>query len=74
MLVVPVKLLKKAKYSPKDCEVLNSRDINKIRLVSEKYYDYWEEVHSMNPKLTSGLSASKEIYSLVMQEYERVYT
>lgn len=68
-------LLKKMNqiFSSKDIDTFQSSDLNIKRLISEHYYDKYESIFFHDKRRTKNFKIAREIYSEVMQRYEKLY-
>lgn len=66
-------LLKKLNqiYSNRDIIRFQSSDLNTKRLISEHYYDKYESLLNHDRRKTKNFRIAQEIYSEIMQQYER---
>lgn len=66
-------LLKKLNqiYSNRDIIRFQSSDLNTKRLISEHYYDKYESLLNHDRRKTKNFKIAQEIYSEIMQQYER---
>lgn len=66
-------LLKKLNqiFSNRDIIRFQSSDLNTKRLISEHYYDKYESLLNHDRRKTKNFRIAQEIYSEIMQQYER---
>lgn len=66
-------LLKKLNqiFSSRDIIRFQSSDLNTKRLISEHYYDKYESLLNHDRRKTKNFRIAQEIYSEIMQQYER---